>query len=216
MRFTVIDAPQRSEAWLQARVGRLTGTAASDMLMKPTTAGYRNLLIRLVTERLTQTPQEDPFTNDAMEWGTAHEDEARIAYELFTGLNVKESGFLAHTELMAGCSMDGHVDDYKGIVEIKCPYKTARHISTLRGGVPTEYLPQITHNLWMSGAAWCDYVSYDPRLPERLRLSIRRITGVDRDAYDAKVRTFLTEVDTEFSALQTMANVGQVLTEATA
>jgi putative phage-type endonuclease len=206
VRFTVIDAPQRSEAWLQARCGRLTGTAASDMLMKPTTAGYRNLLIRLVTERLTQTPQEDPYTNEAMEWGTAHEDEARIAYELATGLNVKESGFLAHTELMAGCSLDGHVDDYKGIVEIKCPFKTARHIATLRGGVPSEYLPQINHNLWVSQSSWCDYVSYDPRLPERLRLSIHRVQGVDVDSYEAKVRAFLGEVDRELAALLTMCD----------
>jgi putative phage-type endonuclease len=216
VRFSVIDAPQRSEAWLQARCGRLTGTAASDMLMKPTTAGYRNLVIRLVTERLTQTPQEDPFTNDAMEWGTAHEDEARIAYELATGLNVRESGFLAHNELMAGCSLDGHVDDYKGIVEIKCPFKTARHITTLRGGVPSEYLPQINHNLWVTGSDWCDYVSYDPRLPERLRLVVHRVTVLDWAGYDAKVRAFLGEVDAELAALMTLADLGAVLKESAA
>jgi putative phage-type endonuclease len=214
--FIVHDAPQRSPEWFAARLGRLTGTAAKDMLSKPTTAGYQNLVIRLVTERLTGEPQDDPFSNEAMEWGVAHEDEARIAYEMATGLNVKESGFLAHDALMAGCSLDGHVGDYEGIVEIKCPFKTARHITTLRGGVPSEYLPQINHNLWMSGADWCDYVSYDPRLPERLRLSIHRVDREGWVTYEEKVRTFLAAVDTELEALQTLANVGAVLKESAA
>lgn len=213
MSFTVLQAPQRSEAWFRARLGRLTGTSAAAMLAKPTTATYQNLRIRLVTERLTGTPQEDDFTNDAMAWGVAHEDEARIAYELATGVQVLESGFLAHDTLMAGCSLDGHVGDMVGVIEIKAPFKTARHVATVRGGIPSDYLPQITHNLWISGAVWCDYVSYDPRLPERLRLSVHRVqaSGLKLPDYAKAAEAFLRDVDTELAALQTMANLPGVL-----
>lgn len=222
MSFTLITAPQRSPEWFAARLGRLTGSCAADMLAKPTTATYQNLRTRLVVERLTNTPQEDGYTNDAMQWGRDTEDEARIAYELATGSNVQESGFLAHDVLMAGCSLDGHVGafdghaTFEGIVEIKCPFKTARHIATVRGGVPTDYAAQIMHNLWISGAAWCDYVSYDPRLPDGLRLVVHRVeaSGLKLDEYAKLVESFLKAVDVELAALRTLANPAAVLAAA--
>ncbi len=217
--FTVNTAVQRSEAWFAARLGRVTGSVASDMLAKPTTATYANLRTRLVLERLMGTAQEDGFTNDAMAWGVEHEDEARVAYEMQTGANVQESGFLSHDSLLAGCSLDGHIGafdghpTYEGIVEIKCPYKSARHIATLRGGIPTEYLPQITHNLWVTDAAWCDYISYDPRLPDALRLCVIRVqaSSLKLHEYEKVVRAFLADVDAEYHALLTMANPPAVL-----
>jgi putative phage-type endonuclease len=213
--FTIIAAPQRSPEWFAARLGRLTGSCAAEMLAKSTTATYQNLRTRLVVERLTNTPQEDGYTNEAMQWGNDHEDEARIAYEMATGFNVQESGFLAHDALMAGCSLDGHVGDFEGIIEMKCPFKTARHIATVRGGVPTDYAAQITHNLWISGAAWCDYISYDPRLPDGLRLVVHRVqaSGLKLDEYAKLAETFLKAVDLELAALRTMANPSAVLAE---
>jgi putative phage-type endonuclease len=213
--FTLITAPQCSPEWFAARLGRVTGSVAGDMLAKPTTATYANLRTRLVLERLMGAPQEDGFTNDAMAWGKATEDEARIAYEMSTGASVQESGFFSHNELMAGCSLDGHLETngHLGIIEIKCPFKSARHIATLRGGIPAEYLPQITHNLWMSNAVWCDYISYDPRLPEALRLCVVRVqaSGLQLHHYEKAVRAFLADVDTEYHALLTMANPPAVL-----
>lgn len=219
-RFTVHHAPQRSAEWFAARLGRLTGTAAADMLAtikSGEAAARRDLRTRLVCERLTHAPQDDAYTNAAMEWGVAHEDEARIAYEMQTSQNVQESGFLSLDGLMVGCSLDGHVGDYHGIVEIKCPFKTARHLAALKG-IPAEYLPQITHNLWVSGAAWCDYVSYDPRLPGALRVVVHRVeaTSLDLGEYERKVTAFLSEVETELAALMTMAGVSDRLTEALA
>ena len=222
MTFTFCDAPQRSLAWFQARLGRLTGTAAADMLAKPSTAGYRDLKMRLVVERLTGAPQDDDYTNAAMEWGRSHEDEARIEYEMHTGQNVRESGFLAAIDLLAGCSLDGHIGDYdghatfEGILELKCPYKTAIHVETVRAGIPAKYLPQVRHNLWISQAQWCDFVSYDPRVPERLRLSVHRAWAKDLDIpdYEKKAKAFLAECEAEYRALLTITNPAAVMTEA--
>lgn len=213
--FTVNDVPQRSPAWFAARAGRLTGSVAADAIStikSGEAAARRDLRMRLVVERLTGELQKDTYVNDEMQWGIDHEDEALIAYEMQTGNVVSESGFLAHTSLMAGCSLDGHLGDYAGIVEIKCP-KTATHISVLRDGIPARTMPQILHNLWISQAAFCDYVSYDPRVPERLRLSVHRVAAADADVagYARKAEAFLAECDVELQALETMQDVGVVL-----
>lgn len=206
--FAIIDAPQRSAEWFAARLGRVTGSRAADVLAtikSGEAADRRNYRVELVLERLTGQPADaDGFTTADMQRGIELEPEARAAYEAQTGLLVTQTGFLAHRELQAGCSLDGHVGDFEGLVEIKCP-RSANHLDALRaGGVPAKYLPQITHNLWVTGAQWCDFVSYDPRFPEPLRLHIARVTREDVDiaAYEGKVRAFLAEVDAEVLAVQ--------------
>lgn len=203
----VLTTTQRSPEWAQARLGRLTGTGAAAMLARKTgeAAARRDLRMRLVCERLTGVSQEEPFVNEVMQRGIDLEPAALAAYEARSGTFVTACGFLAHDELMAGCSPDGL--DAPGMVEIKCP-KTATHVGYLRGGVvPSTYLPQITHNLWITGAAWCDFVSYDPRLPERLQLFVARVLAKDIDlaAYDGLARAFLAEVDAEVAALTALA-----------
>lgn len=219
--FTVITADQRSPQWFQARLGRLTGSRAADMLATIKTgeaAARRDLRMQLVCERLTQTLQEDSFVNGAVQRGTDLEPAAFRAYEALTGELAERTGFLAHDSLPIGCSLDGHVGDFAGILEVKCP-KSATHLRYLRhGGVPADYLPQIMHNLWVSGAAWADFLSFDDRFPPPLQTFLVRVqrTALDLASYEAKARTFLAEVDREVAAIATMTDVGAVLQEAVA
>lgn len=207
--FTIIDALQRSPAYFQARCGRLTGSVASEILStlkkggEPT--GRRDLRMRLMLERLTGTAQEDGYTNAAMQWGIDHEADAFAAYQALIGDFAERTGFLSHTSLLAGCSLDGHVGDFDGILEIKCPFKSAVHFENLRAGVvPAEYMPQVIHNLWVSGAAWCDFLSFDPRFDlERQTMLVRVLrASVDVTAYELAVRTFLGEVERELAEAQ--------------
>jgi hypothetical protein len=204
-RFQVIDAPQRSPEWHVARLGLLTGSAAKDMLAtikSSEAAARRDLRARLVVERLTGQAQEESFVNAAMQRGIDVEPLARAAYEAHTGLLVQETGFLRHLDHMAGCSLDGHVWDYEGIVEIKCP-KSATHLRYLRTGtVPSEHLAQVRHNLWITHAEWCDFVSFDDRFPEHLRLVVTRIQrdACDIDGYAKKALAFLSEVEAEYQS----------------
>jgi predicted phage-related endonuclease len=204
--FTIIEAEQRSPGWFTARLGRLTGSRAKDMLatiQKGEAAARRDLRTQLVVERLTGQCQEDPYVNAVMEWGIDHEADAFAAYEAQSGNLVRRTGFLTHTDLMVGCSLDGDVEDFAGVVEIKCP-KSATHYGYLKAqSVPANHLPQIHHNLWVTGASWCDFVSYDPRMPEGLRLFVRRVPRIDLDilAYEKCAQKFLTEVDEECAAL---------------
>jgi putative phage-type endonuclease len=219
--FTVVEAEQRSPEWFAARLGRLTGSRAADMLATIKTgeaAARRDLRMQLVCERLTQSLQEDGFINAAMQRGIDCEPLAFAAYESETGQMVQRSGFCAHNTLAIGCSLDGHIEDFEGILECKCP-KSATHLRYLKAGVvPADYLPQITHNLWVTGAQWCDFVSFDDRFPAALSFFRVRVNRDEKaiDEYAAKAIAFLAEVQTECEAVRTMTNLKQVLTEAVA
>lgn len=196
------DCAQRSEAWHALRRGKLTGTGAADMLAtirKGEAAARRDLRLRLVCERLTGVSAEGDFVSKDMQRGIDLEPAARAAYEAATGSIVKPIGFVAHDELLAGCSPDGMVRG--GIVEIKCP-KPATHLWYVRSrAIPLDYKPQLTHNLWITGAAWCDFVSFDDRFPSALQLFRIRVPreAVDVAAYELAARLFLDEVDREYA-----------------
>ncbi len=201
MTFLELTPDQRSDAWRRARVGRVTGSCAAEMLAKIKTgeaAGRRNLRTRLVLEQITGVSQEDGWQTREMGRGIELEPMALAYYEAETGLFTRRCGFLAHPDLMAGCSPDAQVAGYTGIVEVKCP-NSATHLEYLRGTVPGDYLKQCQHNLWISGAAWCDFVSFDPRFPAGAQIKITRLTmdEAQRAAYNLLVRLFLTEVERE-------------------
>lgn len=208
--FTVITAEQRSPEWFAARAGRLTGSRAADAVdflkSGKESAARRDYRFQIVAECLSGLPEDDGtgFVNAAMQRGTEKEPDLLGAYEIVTGRVARKSGFLAHNTIRAGCSLDAHVGNFVGIVEGKCP-KTATHLKYLREGVvPEQYSPQILHNLWISGAAWCDFVSFDDRLPENMRTFIVRVERDEKAiaAYAAQAMQFLEEVEREVASLR--------------
>jgi hypothetical protein len=223
--YTLIDAPQRSPEWYAARAGRLTGSCAADAIAfkktgdKGETAERRKLRANLVCEVLTgRALDDDAFVTRALQRGIELEGVAAAAYEATSDAMVRWSGFLSHNTLMVGCSLDGHVGDpLTGIIEIKCPTSPVHLGYLLAGGVPDDYLPQATHNLWVSGAEWLDFVSFDDRfLDPALQLFTVRITReqVDIPAYEAKAVQFLAEVARDVEAVRSGKTFADVLREA--
>lgn len=208
MKFTVIDCEQRTDMWYAARAGRLTGSRASDMLAKVKSgeaAGRRDLRIQLVCERLTGKPQEDDYISKEMQRGIDLEGAARGEYEARTGHIVEQTGFLSCDEIMAGCSLDGHVANMRRVVSFKCP-KSATHVDYLkRNRLPPGYVPQATHELWITGAEFYDFVSYDDRMPAGLEyfcVTVERFEMIKEiEAYELAVKLFLAEVDEEVDLL---------------
>ena len=202
-------ADQRTEDWYAARLGKATASRFKDAIAAlksgaPAQA-QRDYLTELVVERLTQQPIQR-FQNAAMTWGTEQEPAARAAYERATGRIVEETGFVAHDTLMAGCSPDGLID-WDGLIEIKCPWGTAVHIETLLNGMPAEHTAQVQGQMWITGREWCDFVSYDPRMPAELQLHVQRI---QRDPsfiadLEARITSFLQQVGTQVEALRRLA-----------
>lgn len=207
MKHTIIDCEQRSEMWFAARVGRLTGTAAGDMMTTIKTgeaAARRNLRVRLALENITGVSQENEFQSAAMQRGIDLEPVALAHYEAMAGDLVERVGFLACDEIAAGCSLDGFVNGRNGIVETKCP-NSATHLEYLKSRkIPRDYYWQCLHNVWVSGAEWCDFVSFDDRFPEELQYLCVRLepTALELTAYDESARKFLAEVTAEVEGIK--------------
>lgn len=202
-------ATQRSDDWCAARCGKATASRFKDVLARlkngNSAAERHRYLTELVVERLTGQPVPS-YENAAMRWGTEQEAAARAAYEQRTNAAVEETGFVAHDVLMAGCSPDGLVD-WDGLIEIKCPFNSATHIDTLLNGMPAEHTSQVQGQMWITGRQWCDFVSFDPRMPEPLQLHIQRI---NRDPafiadLERQVTEFLVEVGAQVEALRRLA-----------
>jgi putative phage-type endonuclease len=198
----VIYVEQGTEEWHELRLGRATASRFSDIMANVRTgeaASVKNYRAELVIERLTGSRNDIP-KSFAMQWGTDTEPLARLTYQLLSGNTVQECGFFAHETLEAGASPDGLVGD-DGLLEIKCP-NTATHIETLRKQkIPNQYYWQVIGQLWMTGRKWCDFVSFDPRLPDNAQYFCTRITR-DEDAIsrlEMEVTNFLESVDSEIA-----------------
>ena len=198
---------QRTEEWFAARCGKVTASRVADIIAK-TKTGYStsrdNYLAQLVCERMTGKPAES-YSNAAMQWGTDTEPFARAAYEARMDLLVTEVGFIDHPWItMSGASPDGLANE--GMVEIKCP-NTATHIDTLLSQtVPAKYITQMMWQMACADRPWCDFVSFDPRLPERHQLFIKRINYDPEmvNMLENSVIQFLGDVDLKIQQLESL------------
>jgi putative phage-type endonuclease len=198
---------QGSAEWHALRCGKVTASRVADVIAKTKTgwgASRTNYAAELIAERLTGVAAEG-FTNAAMQWGTDQEPSARMAYEFMNDVTVEQIAFVVHPSIPdAGASPDGLVGE-SGLVEIKCP-NTATHIDTLiKQEIPAKYITQMMWQMACTGREWCDFVSYDPRLPESMQLFVKRIERDDKliAELESEVIVFLdTEVSTKVGALR--------------
>ena len=209
--FTTEDrvaVQQGTNEWHQLRLGKVTASRVADILAKTKTgpsASRQNYLIELALQRTTGIVEES-YSNGAMEWGTQTEPQARVAYEVKTGNFVDQVAFVDHPTISAfGCSPDGLVND-KGLIEIKCP-NSATHWSYIKSKEPpNKYFIQMQAQMACTNRDWCDFVSFDPRMPERSQLFI---VSVARDNefilyMEAEIKQFLSEVEAEVKQMKGM------------
>lgn len=201
-----INVEQGSEEWKRLRVGSL-GAASMHLVLAKTKTGWgasrANTMADIVVERLTGLPTET-YTNSAMEWGKVKEAEARSAYEFYQSVTVETVGLFRHPTIAnSHASPDGLVGD-DGLVEIKCP-QSATHIETLLSqAIPARYIIQMQWQMACTGRKWCDFVSFDPRLPEEMKLWVHRVQRDDgRIAeLEKEASIFLAEVDAKVAELR--------------
>lgn len=198
---------QGSDAWKALRVGKATASRIADIIAKTksgASASRANYMAELVIERLTGCPAPH-YVSAEMAWGTEKEPDAIAAYEFLTGVEIERVAFAPHpTIAMSGASPDGLVGSV-GMIEVKCP-NTATHLETLGGGpIPAKY---VTQTMWQMACRperlWCDWTSYDPRLPAEMQLFTKR---VPRDnaaiaSLETEVSAFLSELDEKVAALR--------------
>lgn len=196
---------QRSPEWFAARLGKVTGSRVADVMAR-TKSGYsasrQNYMAELICQRLTGR-QEERFTNSAMQRGTDLEPKARAVYMLETGEIVAETGLVTHPEVTDfAASPDGLVGS-DGLLEIKCP-NTWTHIETIKSGEPKrEYFIQMQAQMACTGRKWCDFISYDDRLPEELAYFQKRVLRDDVFIAEmlGEIRGFLADLDRTINEL---------------
>jgi len=191
-----VTEDQRTDEWLQARAGKVTASRFKDVISrnKPTEAQRKagqpgnssadrtKYLWQIVTERLTGQPVQMPDAAP-LRWGRENEDAARTAYLFTSSAKLTETGFVAHPALACGASPDGLLSDETdpdgmfGLIEIKCPWNTQVHLETWLNGMPEDHQAQIQGQMWLTGREWCDFVSFDPRMPADLQLYVQRVKG---------------------------------------
>ena len=196
---------QGSPEWFAIRLGKVTASRVSDVVARTKSgpsASRANYMAELIAERLTGETAP-AFTNAAMQWGTEKEPDARAAYSFRTDSEVSTIGFVIHPSITdSGASPDGLIGD-DGLVEFKCP-NTATHIDTLlSGAVPAKYLTQMQWQMACTGRRWCDFVSYDPRMPETMRLFIQRVERDEKLIFSLEkdVREFLDDMAKKLAQL---------------
>lgn len=206
-----IRVEQGSPEWFALRAGKVTASRIVDVMAKgkggAEAASRANYKLELVTEILSGLPCDDTYTNAAMKWGTENEPFARAEYELMTGSMVDEVGFFCHPTIeRAGASPDGVIGQC-GLLEIKCP-NTKTHIATLlEDEVPSKYANnQIQWQMACAGPdfRFCDFVSFDPRLPDNLKIYTKTVLR-DNDRIseiEAEVVKFLAEVEATVKQLR--------------
>lgn len=201
------EIEQRTDDWYAARLGKVTASALHKVLSK-TKTGYGadrgNYMTQLVLERVTNS-KADGYSSAAMQWGIDQEPFARAAYEATRGVMVDEVGFIPHPTIKdAGASPDGLVGD-DGMVEIKCPEsKTALECWLSENPVEAKYFAQMQWQMRCADRSWCDYVVFDPRMPAKAQLFIKRVERDDAwlEKAEAEVIKFLAEVDAKVAALK--------------
>jgi len=201
-----IAVEQGTPEWHQLRLGKVTASRVADIMAKTKTgpsASRNNYLIELALQRVTKALEES-YTNSAMEWGIQTEPQARVAYEVKTNNFVDQVAFIDHPTIANfGCSPDGLVGS-DGLIEIKCP-NSATHWSYIKDNAPpNKYFIQMQAQMAVTGAKWCDFVSFDPRMPERSQLLI---VNVPRDpefisSMEEEIKQFLGEVEVEVNLME--------------
>lgn len=189
---------QRTEEWYNIRLGRVTASRVNDVLAQTRTGpstSRKNYMMELMVERMTNRKQES-YTNTYMQHGIDNEPIARSAYEKVIDGLVHEIGFVMHPVIpMFGCSPDGFVGD-DGLCEIKCP-NTAQHVDAILNGFPSRYQAQVQAQMACTERLWCDFVSYDPRMPDDMQMVRIRIKRDNRyiENMENEVEEFLGELN---------------------
>jgi putative phage-type endonuclease len=204
----MIEVEQRSNEWFALRLGKVTASRVADLMAK-TKTGYsatrENYMAQLVVERISNS-QAESFTNAAMQWGTDQEPYARAEYEATQGAMVEECGFVSHPTIeMAGASPDGLVGD-DGLIEIKCPNTATMIDVLLTGVVASKYNTQMQFQMACTGRQWCDYVVFDPRMPAKAQMFIKRVARDEAfiAEMEAEVTKFLGEVAEKVAKIQSI------------
>jgi len=211
------EVKQGTVEWMAEREGKITSSRISCIMPEPKSAdekaltglsvGAKSYAYEIIANSLVSMPS---FHNEATDWGNNAESLARHFYAQRTGYYVDEVGFIESDIQGYGGSPDGiiytNMGSDIGIVEFKCPFNSGIHIKycliKCDNDIPNEYYWQCQSNMYVAGAAWCDFVSFDPRIDSDMGLFIYRLyrnnSDIERMIKQVKnMKTFISNVKSQ-------------------
>jgi len=209
-----ITEPQGSDAWLHARVGKITASrfkdardrnkpAKGETIGKPS-AKCIAYAAQVAVERIAQRPLDKVFENWQMREGHEQEPAARQAYDIETGHVVQEVGAITTDDDLFLYSPDGLIGD-DGLLEIKTLLSADVILKVIGDGDLSAYMDQCLGGLWLTGRKWIDLALWAPALePIGRHLTIHRITRDESaiETLEADLLAFAAMVDKNELALR--------------
>lgn len=200
---------QGTDEWMNFRLGKVTASRVADVMATTksgTAASRKNYMMELLCQRLTGK-FEQVFVSAAMQRGTEKEPLARSSYEVYQGVLTVEVGCFEHPKIIGFIASPDALVGEDGLLEIKSP-NTATHIDFLRTGKPDgRYVWQMMAQMSCTGRNWCDFVSFDDRLPENLQYRKVRVMRDDSviKKMESEIESFLVELETLIEELTKVA-----------
>ena len=170
-------------AWSDFRRGKVTASRFDDVMTEgvgkaPNKARYGKGALTYLRELVAATitgVDKVGGSSRAMERGIDMEQDAIDYYANSRFIEVGPGRLLVIDDTIIGATPDGFVDDPVrglGTLQVKCP-NSDNHLETIMTKrVPDQYAYQIQGELWVSERVWCDYVSFDDRFPDPLKMVV--------------------------------------------
>jgi hypothetical protein len=176
--------------WLKKRAGKITASNFATFIKKDKSGGYKlsdgkvaeDLIYKIAWERFVINGNiADGFervgiSSKATSHGIENEGAAVYRYQQVTGIKVDYVNRFVQIGEWIGGTPDGYVGE-DGIIEVKCPFNGGNHLRSLltKEVYNPDYIFQIQGYLWLTKRKWCDFISYDPDMPEGLDIAIIRV-----------------------------------------
>ncbi len=186
----ITDIEQGSDAWLAARLGIVTCSELSKLLVNGKgVAGFGadalSYMDTLIGERITEEAAELPFTTRSTERGHILEEKARELYVARQGGDMHQAAIILNHGV--GYSPDFLVGK-AGLGEIKTKLPKFQVGVLLAGEIPKEHVAQCQGGLWVSEREWIDFISYWPGMPMFIKRAYRDEAYISHVA--SRVRDF--------------------------
>jgi len=181
------------------RVGQITASRIKDMLAEGKGISRAKYAAELAASRMTGNPHRSSFGGAAIDHGNEFESVARMMYEIRNGVMVEGTGkeYYPHPQIArSGCSPDGTVND-DGLTEFKCPDTHTFIGYKLSGEIPRAYRLQMTWQCAVMCRKWCDFVAYDPDLPEDYGYLQLRFVPTEKEIKDMELEVIKFDLEVE-------------------
>lgn len=159
----IYNFEQRTEDWYNIRKGKMTASNAETIIANG--KGLETYIYNLMAEYYSSAEKES-YINADMQRGIDLEPEAKIEFQFYTGLDIKEVGCVELNEYILA-SPDGLIGD-DGLIEIKCPNDSIYFKLLLSNNIKPEYIAQMQMQMYVTDRQYCYFVSYNPNFEKSL------------------------------------------------